>query len=1353
MSNAIRVIVTAAVVSCAALIAATGAYAHGGSHGYDAGGLNRDGAGATPLHKFADGLAVPGELLRKQQRAGDREHRAAERRRGEQAKRLGRVMLSDQQVRERVLMQTLDMPVGSAANGFATRSSDISVADGMPVSTPVETQRSLRAVGAFRDGPSPSNPAEIGAWSAPIQPSYETFESVPENCVEDDFQTCTQIGDPIIDVDADYTYDSINPETDNARYWSPNPRIVPVFNALMPDGKILYWDWLVSGVMDNRDEHTDFPSTRILLWDPANPTEPGERLDVVGANLFCAGFSHLPNGDLFLAGGNMGQQLAGLEHTWVYHWRTKTWERTQDMERPRWYPSVASLANGESFIIAGDPQDTNPDSPYYLPGKAYPEVFTSNYQPGTQNWDPNSPADHLRSLTNLAFAPGDPTPPSWRLYPFVFPSLDGRVLYAGEEPRMMLIDPRGSGGYQSFGLRDDGDWTIGREYGSAVNFDRGRTLVSGGGKPANFSFEPSQPAPDHPDYTGDPDDCLLADGTIAPANRRHECVGTNTPIVGQEREHGAVDTAALIETTGGERTNDEQGLPTSTEAADMQFRRRLHQLTVLPDGKVLATGGLSDTDPAPNPTWNANGGDLANDLVNPEAAVYAAEIWDPETDTWTLLDEASKLRQYHSMAMLLPDGRVISGGGGVCGPCYHNSYSEANFEFFSPPYLFNSDGSPRDASQRPAITEPTVLDGSAEVLSPVEYTDEFDVDYSLGDPGTTIDQVTLIKLPAPTHATDQGQRRVPLEFDDSTPGTLAITAPENAFEASPGFYMLFLIDSNGVPSIAKMIQVGAELPLANKTEAAVAFAEEELDGASQDFGLGEFSAARAHFTPVGDNAIESLTVAAGYHAEVCRGEEFTDCATVKSGDYDEIGTRFSGRISSLKVETGEVTETDAEFLDTSADTTPPVVTLHNPVPDSTQVETTATLNFTVTDDSDETPVCDADNGDEVALDPGPNTITIGCIDDAGNGVNHVFTVYVGPIDDPATVEITTPADGSYTAASTTTLEFNASGTAPVTCTVNGDVATSPATVDLIVGANSVEVVCTNVFGSDSDSITVNRGTTPTVSITSPADGLLTTQNAVDVEFTTTGTAPVACTVDGDAAASPAPAALTLGANSIVVSCSNDYGTASSAITINRGLAPAVQITAPAHGSQTTAGSTIVGFSSTGTAPVACTVNGAPATSPSMIGLALGANAIVVNCSNDYGSGSSAIAVVRANPVPPPPVVPPPPNNPNGGAGQLPTERFALSVPRRKKVTRTIYARVRCSQGCWVRMVVSGRKRRSTLKLRRIGATPKTRKVKFRMNRRLYRSVRSARRNKVRVLFKATVRTNAGSRGSAAGRFR
>lgn len=1177
----------------------------------------RDGSGATDLHNYADGFGVSGAQLRREALEGARERRVAARKRKAAAKLAGLTVLSDQQVRERVLMDTLGLPVTTNADGFASATTDVSPETGLPVETPVENQRSARALGALRDGPTALAPQVGGEWGAPVQPTYATRDADLANGF---------VGDPIVDVDQPFYYDPANPTTDNARGWSPNPRIVPVFSALMPDGKVLYWDWLVSGVMDNSAEHNDYPSTRILLWDPANPTAPGERLDVIGANLFCAGFSHLPNGDLLVAGGNLGQEMAGLEHTWVYSWRNKTWTRSQDMERPRWYPSVASLANGESLIIAGDPQDENPASPYNLPGKAYPEVFTSNYtSPATQAWDPANPADHIRGLTNLAYAPGDPTPPSWRIYPFVFPSLDGRVLYAGAEPNMQLIDTRGAGSYSSYGPRVDSDqWGNGivREYGSAANFDRGRTLVNGGGKPARYTFEPNQPTVP----TGDPNDCLLANGSIAPVNQRQECVGTNTVI--EENEHGATDTSALIDTAGEDRPNDQQGLPASTAAAEMNFRRRMHQLTVLPDGKVLATGGLSDTDPAADPSYDANVGNLANELVNPEAAVYAAEVWDPETDEWTLLDSATKIRQYHSTAMLIPDGRVISGGGGVCGPCYHNNYSEANFEFFSPPYLFNSDGSPRSATQRPRITEPTITDGSAQVLEPVEYTDTFNVDYALGDPGSSIEQVSLIKLAAPTHGTDQGTMRAPLKFDDSTPGTLEITAPENAFEASPGFYMLFLVDSGGVPSVAKMIQVGAQLPLANKLNATVGYENANRTGDSQDFGLGDFSAKRGHLTPVGDNTIKSMTVAAGYHASVCRGEEFTDCVDVKAGNYDQIGKRFSGRISSITVEAGTIAATDPEFLDVTADTAPPVIVVNNPVDDSTQAGTSATLDFTVTDVVDEAPTCNYDDGEVLNLQNGPNTITINCVDDSSNAANFILNIYVGAVDDPATVTINSPANGSFTTAASASIAFTKAGTSPVNCTINGNAVTSPATVALAIGANPITVNCANGVASDSDTVTINRGVQPTVEISSPVSGGFTTGATLPVAFTATGNAPVACTINGATVTSPATVAVVEGANTITVTCTDVYGSATDSVVVNRGTAASVDITFPPDGITTTLAAGNVHFNAAGTAPVVCTLNGDVAVSPTPIALAVGANLVTVTCSNDYGSETEEVTVTR-----------------------------------------------------------------------------------------------------------------------------
>src|SRR3712207_7469129 len=59
----------------------------------------------------------------------------------------------------------------------------------------------------------------------------------------------------------------------------------------------------------------------------------------------------------------------------------------------------------------------------------------------------------------------------------------------------------------------------------------------------------------------------------------------------------------------------------------------------------------------------------SNGLVDLKNPVFAAERWDPATETWTVLSSASRVRQYHSTATLLPDGRVLTGGGGICGTC------------------------------------------------------------------------------------------------------------------------------------------------------------------------------------------------------------------------------------------------------------------------------------------------------------------------------------------------------------------------------------------------------------------------------------------------------------------------------------------------------------------------------------------------------------------------------------------------------------------------------------------------------------------------------------------------------------
>ncbi|HQU98853.1 MAG TPA: Ig-like domain-containing protein [Nitrosomonas sp.] len=194
----------------------------------------------------------------------------------------------------------------------------------------------------------------------------------------------------------------------------------------------------------------------------------------------------------------------------------------------------------------------------------------------------------------------------------------------------------------------------------------------------------------------------------------------------------------------------------------MQYARRHLNSTLLPDGKVLVTGGTS------SPAFN-----------EPAGHVDAAEMWDPATEKWTTLASASGIpRIYHSTALLLPDGRVFTTGG--------NNHPE--IEIFSPPYLFKG-------------ARPTVTTAPSEVT----YGASFNVktpDYA------SISKVTVIRIGSVTHAFNVGQVINELNFSKTADG-LNITAPASPNIAPPGYYMIFILNENGVPSIAKFIKIGA----------------------------------------------------------------------------------------------------------------------------------------------------------------------------------------------------------------------------------------------------------------------------------------------------------------------------------------------------------------------------------------------------------------------------------------------------------------------------------------------------------------------------------------------------------------
>ena len=142
---------------------------------------------------------------------------------------------------------------------------------------------------------------------------------------------------------------------------------------------------------------------------------------------------------------------------------------------------------------------------------------------------------------------------------------------------------------------------------------------------------------------------------------------------------------------------------------------------------------------------------------------------------------------------------MITGGGGICGDCMAKGYLEKNVEYFSPPYLFAKDGSGNLAT-RPEIDTAPSASG---------YGQSFAIGSAQAG---SIAKVGLIHLGAPTHGDDQGQRYVPLAFTSSG-SVLTATTPAAATIAPPGYYMLFITDSDGVPSVAKIVKLDPKLNL------------------------------------------------------------------------------------------------------------------------------------------------------------------------------------------------------------------------------------------------------------------------------------------------------------------------------------------------------------------------------------------------------------------------------------------------------------------------------------------------------------------------------------------------------------
>ncbi len=198
--------------------------------------------------------------------------------------------------------------------------------------------------------------------------------------------------------------------------------------------------------------------------------------------------------------------------------------------------------------------------------------------------------------------------------------------------------------------------------------------------------------------------------------------------------------------------------PRWTNIANMNFRRMEFNAVILPNGKIFVVGGRSDFDDSPTP-------------------VLTPEIFDPETLTWDMVAPHQILRRYHSTAILLPDARVLVAGGDF----------QPSGEIYSPPYLFQG--------SRPIIRAAPGI---------IRYGENFSVDFTSG---TATNRLALIRFSSVTHSVNFDQRYVRLADVTAGSGVYTVAAPANGNLAPPGYYMLFVIDQNGVPSVSATVQV------------------------------------------------------------------------------------------------------------------------------------------------------------------------------------------------------------------------------------------------------------------------------------------------------------------------------------------------------------------------------------------------------------------------------------------------------------------------------------------------------------------------------------------------------------------
>ncbi|KAI8940889.1 hypothetical protein NX059_002149 [Plenodomus lindquistii] len=229
--------------------------------------------------------------------------------------------------------------------------------------------------------------------------------------------------------------------------------------------------------------------------------------------------------------------------------------------------------------------------------------------------------------------------------------------------------------------------------------------------------------------------------------------------------------------------------PNVERLPDMNDPRGFANVVVLPNGQVMVTGGQH-----------------ISRVFEDINSVLTPELFDPASKTFRRLAPHVEPRNYHSIAILLGDGTVFTGGGGMCGninPGDPETYCDRaidhqNGEIYSPPYLFNDDMTP---ATRPIIFDVVSNDFANGRTVKVGGTITVHLNYPKDH------TLVLVRIGSVTHSVNSDQRRIPLTNVKRDQAAFTATLPSDSGIVIPGFYYLFAMDERGVPSVARTLQV------------------------------------------------------------------------------------------------------------------------------------------------------------------------------------------------------------------------------------------------------------------------------------------------------------------------------------------------------------------------------------------------------------------------------------------------------------------------------------------------------------------------------------------------------------------